>query len=103
MQLFTATQHHDGKHQLNITNNIIITCTSRWLSSLSRSAAMLFFTCCRAVRSFLRELGLHPKTEIRVNRKIFLYLLQVMTIILHYCCHVQGHVKLAEQVSPLNH
>lgn len=37
-------------------------CTSWWPRSLSRSAAMLFFTCCKAARSFLRQLELHMKT-----------------------------------------
>lgn len=40
---------------------IVFACTSLLLRSRSRSAAMLFFTCCRALRSFLSELGSHKK------------------------------------------
>lgn len=80
----TTTYHHSGeKKRIANIKEIVTMCTSRWLRSLSRSAAMLFFTCCSAARSFLRELGLHPKTDKEsesrswINRKTLLQVIQV--------------------------
>ena len=72
----TNTRIPNKEINKHLTANIIVMCTSRWLRSRSRSAAMLFFTCCRAVRSFLRELEVTSKTrKIRLwaYRKTLLY------------------------------
>ena len=44
-----------------------VTSTSLWLSSFSRSAAILFFTCCRVVLSFFSDLDTHTHTQLATH------------------------------------